>query len=353
MSSGQAQCGALAAKVHALYGKRLSQAELRQLAEMKQPADILEFLRQHPGWSRALSQAAVGSWNYVGRIEVERALREELLLEYLGLANFVPKEDRPLMACRVRAAERTAILNTLRRLKTAGKYAKGMPPAPRIVLRGKLDYEGLKSCTNYDGLLEAAKDSIYYHTLRHLRPEEEGQLPDYTLADSLLHAAYYAHQFRLVQGNYQGAQRQQLLDVLGERVDLRNALALLRLKTYFPDTPPQVCLSMLYPFNHHLSPQLLRELCAAPDGATVAAGLADTPYAQCFAGGDPVQAEAACQGRIYRRNRRQVRAGPPGVYTAIAYLELKELEMKALINVVESVKYGVPPDMGLIELVGA
>ena len=352
MSSGQARCGALAAKVHALYGKRLSQAELRQLAGMKEPADILEYLRRHPGWSRALSQAAPGSWDYVGRIEVERALREELLLEYLGLASFVPREDRPLMACRVRAAERTAILNTLRRLKT-GKYAKGMPPAPRIVLRGKLDYEGLKSCTNYDGLLEAAKDSIYYHTLRHLRPEEEGQLPDYTLADSLLHAAYYAHQFRLVQGNYQGAQRQQLLDVLGERVDLRNALALLRLKTYFPDTPAQVCLSMLYPFNHHLSPQLLRELCAAPDGAAVAAGLADTPYAQCFAGGDPVRAEAACQERIYRRNRRQVRAGPPEVYTAIAYLELKELEMKALVNVVESVKYGVPPDEGLIQMVGA
>ena len=32
----------------------------------------------------------------------------------------------------------------------------------------------------------------------------------------------------------------------------------------------------------------------------------------------------------------------PSIYTAIAYLELKELELGVLVNVIESVKYGVP-----------
>jgi len=43
---------------------------------------------------------------------------------------------------------------------------------------------------------------------------------------------------------------------------------------------------------------------------------------------------------------------PPSIYTAVAYLELKELELSVLINVIESVKYGVPYRAELADLVG-
>ncbi|MFR8955220.1 MAG: hypothetical protein ACLVH7_14150, partial [Flavonifractor plautii] len=51
-------------------------------------------------------------------------------------------------------------------------------------------------------------------------------------------------------------------------------------------------------------------------------------------------------------NKRQLTAVPPSIYTAVAYLELKELELSVLINVIESVKYGVPYRAELADLVG-
>ena len=47
-----------------------------------------------------------------------------------------------------------------------------------------------------------------------------------------------------------------------------------------------------------------------------------------------------------------VSAVPPSIYTAIAYLELKELELGVLVNVIESVKYGVPYHAEFANLVG-
>ena len=70
--------GALSAKIRALYGKRLRADDFARLAGLKNEAELLEALRQHPGWSRALSLVPPGAWSYVGRVEMEGALRDEL-----------------------------------------------------------------------------------------------------------------------------------------------------------------------------------------------------------------------------------------------------------------------------------
>ena len=352
MTGAGMKYGALSAKVHALYGKRLRTEEFARLAGMKSEAEILDALRQHPGWSKALSQCVPGGWKYVGRIEVEQALREELRLEYLSLAHYVPREDRPLMEFRVRIAERTAILNALRRLKV-GKYAKGMPPAPRIVLQGKVDYKALRECTSYDQLLSAAKGSIYYPVLLHLRPEPGGPLPDYTTAESLLRTAYFAHMFRIARERYSGTTQKVLLQAMGGQVDLLNIIHILRLKTYFPDTSQEEYLTILFPFHHRLKPELTRQLCAAPDARAVFELLRGSPYRDYFEGVEAMDAEEYYRRALYTFNKHQVLAAPPSIYTAMAYLDLKELEMMVLVNVIESVKYGVPYHAALAELVGS
>ena len=46
MIGAEMRYGALSAKVHALYGKRLRTADFARLAAMKDPAEILNDLRQ-------------------------------------------------------------------------------------------------------------------------------------------------------------------------------------------------------------------------------------------------------------------------------------------------------------------
>ena len=343
--------GALAAKVRALYGKRLRYADFERMAGMKSEAEILDYLRAHPGWSRAAGKFSPGAGAYVGRVEVEAALEEELRLEYLSLDCFVPRHDKPIMNFRVLLAERNAILNALRRLK-AGKYAKGMPPPSSIVVHGKVDYPALSACADYEGVLDACSESIYYPVLLHLRPEQGG-LPDFTVAESLLRSAYFSHMYRIVYKQYQGETQKVLLRAFGEQIDLLNIIHILRLKTYFPNTDMDTYLTVLFPFNYRLRPEFTRQLCAAPDADAVFALIRQSPYAVSFENVAVAEVEDYYRRAFYAFNRRQLITGRPCVYTAMSYLNLKESELRVLINVIESVKYGVPFDSDFAKLVGA
>ena len=55
--------GALSAKVRALYGKRLRSDDFARLAARRSEAEILDELRQHPGWSRALAFRRSCGWS--------------------------------------------------------------------------------------------------------------------------------------------------------------------------------------------------------------------------------------------------------------------------------------------------
>ena len=244
--------GALSAKVRALYGKRLRSDDFARLAARRSEAEILDELRQHPGWSRALALVPPGAWGYVGRVEVERALWEELELEYLSLAHYVPREDRELMQFLVRLAERSAILSALRDLKAGRSAGGGEGRAPAILQRSRVDAAALARCAGYDQLLAAVKGSIYYPALLHLRPRPGEALPDYTIAECLLRTAYFSHMYRIAQRQYAGAVQKVLLRSMGEQVDLLNIIRILRLKTYFPATPREDYLSILYPFHYRL-----------------------------------------------------------------------------------------------------
>jgi V/A-type H+-transporting ATPase subunit C len=344
--------GALAAKAKAMYGKRLRFADFERLAAMDSEAQVLDALRQHPGWRQAAARIRPAAGGYIGRVELEAALREQLYLDYTSLLHFVPRQDKALMAGQVLLGERDALLNTLRRLK-AGKYALPMPPVSQAVGLGKVDAKALETCTDYDGLLAAARSSIYCPVLTHLRPQQPGTLPDYTVAESLLRAVYFSHMHRLVEKNYRGQVKRLLLRAFGEQVDLLNILHILRLKTYFPDTPMDVYLVTLFPFNYRLRPEFTRSLCAAPDAAGVFDLLRQSAYAGSFENVAVGEVEDYYRRAMYAFNVRQLMGGPPCIYTPLAYLHLREMELEVLINVIESVKYQVPYHTQLARLVGA
>lgn len=343
--------GALAAKVRALYGKRLRAGDFAHLAERKSEAEILEDLRQHPGWSRALALVPAGAWGYVGRVEVERALQEELSLEYQSLTHYVPREDKPLMQFQTRAAERSAILSALRRLKS-GRGERKEPAVPQVWLHGRLDEQAAASCTSYEQLMEAARGTIYYTALRQLRPARSEELPDFTQADAALRTAYYAHLLRIVRTQYSGHTQKVLLRALGEQIDLLNIIHILRIKTYFPQLGPEEYVGLTFPFHYRLDAALLHSLCTAQGAAEVYELLRASYYREYFEEETVDAVEEYYHRAVYRFNKRQLSAVPPSIYTAIAYLELKELELGVLVNVIESVKYGVPYHAELANLVG-
>ena len=91
-------------------------------------------------------------------------------------------------------------------------------------------------------------------------------------------------------------------------------------------------------------------MCAAPDPQAVLELAEQTPYAAVFRGAAPEQLQSRYDGMLYRLSRRQLRMGKPSVYTAVAYLNLRELELRAVVSAVESVKYHQALDPALLQV---
>ena len=76
------------------------------------------------------------------------------------------------------------------------------------------------------------------------------------------------------------------------------------------------------------------------------------PYGALFRSIQPTGLEAYLYTMQYRFNRRQLRAAQPTIYTPIAYLGLKEIELRNIISIIECIRYGASPER-YITLIGA
>ncbi len=339
--------GALSSKARAMYGKRLRLADFEHMASLTDPRDVLDCLRSQPGWSETVSSLSADQ-GYVGRLELEEALDLQLSRDYESLSHFVPKEDRALVAFPVRRKELEEIMTALRSLKSGVREQGTAHPVAGM----KVDRAALHACTNYGELLAAVRESIYHPMLHRLTPAQPEALPDYAATEAILRGAYYSYLYKTIDQHYAGETKHVLLRALGEQVDLLNLIYLLRLKTYFPGEDGLS--SVLFPFGYKLKSEKMKALRSAAGPDEVFALLQDTPYAKALEGLSPTTAaiEAYYRKAFYQFNRRQLTAGEPSVYTAVACLTLKELELQALVNVIESVKYGVRYDDSFARMAG-
>ena len=307
------------------------------MAAMGSAAELSEYSRSHPAWSACAAHLTGGV--YIGRIELESALWTQFRSDYHKLLAFLPRRDEALMAFPVLLQEQRAIL-----LLPCGASRRDCPPAglPRTILRSRLDLRALAACTSFDGLIAAAGETIYAPALRRLRTARAEEFPDYAAAETLLRSAYFSHIYRVIHQNYRGETRSLLLRSFGEQIDWLN------LMTFSGSNP--------LPRRAGLSRRPLP--LQLPPAARV------HPFPLCRPGrsgrpgpasGHPLCLESfwnmgtrrpwriPTAGPFYTFNRRQLTAATPSVYTAVAFLNLKELELHALVSLIESGSSTVSP----------
>lgn len=337
--------GALSAKAKSMYGRRLRLSDFRRMAALHSEAELLDYLKSHPAWQASTAQLSGGI--YIGRVELEQALWSQLRTDYQKLLHFVPRADEPLLSFPILLREQRAILSALRRLKSGRSAPASLPPS---ITGSRLDLEALARCDRFEDLAAAAADTIYADALRQIQPREAGALPSYTAAEHLLRTVCFSHIYRTIDKLSRGQVRSSLLRTYGEQIDWIDLTALLRLKAYFPGEIDPV--SVLFPLRYKLRPEWMRALWAAPDLSAALALLRDGPYPAAAGVSDVEALEDAGRRSFCQLERRILMSGPPSVCSAVAYLCLKELELHALVSLIESVKYGVPYDISLAECFG-
>lgn len=327
---------ALAVKAKAMYGRRVHKEDLLRLTGQTTIEDVIAELRQLPAWSEAT--AALPEGELLTRARLEQALRDQLRRECLRLSAFAAREDRPILEFLLRRTELELILAALRRLH-ANLFKEVDPLSSDWQHRTQIDPEALRRCTGFAELVDAVKRSIYYRPLHRLLTEDSA-LPEYSSTEALLWSVYFRHLMELACKLYKGDVRKMMESSVGTQMDMMNILHALRLKRYFPDLDN--FLPVLVPYHYRVRPEQIHAMCAAPSLEAAMELIEATPYADVLRGAKMEELQDLYHTTLYKVSRRQLMMSKPSVYSAVAYLNLRELELQAVVTAVEASKYQLP-----------
>ncbi|MDR1157128.1 MAG: V-type ATPase subunit [Oscillospiraceae bacterium] len=326
---------AVATKVRAMYSRRLMPEDYLKIASFKRVSEVVAYLRNHPGWRGALS----GSQEETRRSPLEAALRHYLLEESLSILHYISREDRFLSNNRVLLTEMEQIMLFLRyaRAGRADEYHFDAPPF--FDRHSRIHYSMLSKAATYEDMLAAVRETNFYTPLARLPLTEEG-FPNYTTVETVMRSHYYRALLDMIGARYHGKTLAVLNESVGVEVDMINIMTLMRVRRYFSHQLGDV-LSMLIPAHYKLTPAFIREMYTAATEEDAWGLLCASPYGKFFSSHVYTHIEEYYYQFLYEFNRRALSGASPSVYTPLAYLSLRQVELKNLINVIECVRYGL------------
>lgn len=337
---------AVSAKVHALYGRRMTQEDYRQLLSKQTVSEAAAFLKNHPGYAESLS--GLGT-DVIHREDLESALRSVYVDEYRRIFSFMELGDRELLWFPIYRAEQSAILTTMHHLTSTHILDPVTTWAPVLQKQSRLDLTALQNATSFEDIAHAARDTIYGSALSRIS-SGDNPVPTQAFVDNMMQVAYYARLYRILAKNYKGETRRIVKQSLDDETDLLNLVQFLRLKKHFPPEDIQRY-SFPLPCSAKLTKSHVQALLATADYDAAFQTVLDGPFGPLFSTMDPSGLEAYLYTLQYRFSRRQLRSAKPSVYTPIAYLTLKEIELRNIISIIECIRYEVDPH-SFVTLIG-
>lgn len=338
MAEGASGSIALTAKIHAMYGKRLTAEQYRELVRKQSVAEIAAYLKQQTFYSGFLRDVNESS---VHRGQLENVLRRVIYEEYRRMMIYIPSDSRAFYDFFLVRMEIDEILSYLRYLIAGrgGEYLFSLPSY--FAEHADFDLYGLARVRSYEGLIDLLAHTPYADILRKFDPEAK-DAADTVQIDNEFEQYYYAYLLKSVDEHFDGEEKEKLRKAVAAQLDLHNLTQTVRLKRYFNASPSYIR-SLLHPFATLLPKEQLEKILEAPDANAALSLIGATRYGAYFAPGSFEYIEEAANSAIFAFNKRMLSSATSSATATVAYLNLKQLELTNLITIIESVRYGLHP----------
>ena len=304
---------AILAKIRAILGKRLTEADYAQMARKSDVGEVAALLKENPSYAIALRNV---DENAVHRGQLEGLLKKDLFYKYSALRRY-DFSGRDFYDFVITEKEIDEIIR-------------------RIIL--------LQSGENTDFVVDLPSympHTPYPAILRGLGREDirEVNVMDCEYA---LYSYYYQKLHETIRRQFGGETRNQLLDAVDTEIELLNVQNLFRLKLYFHFDEPRIR-QYLYPYSHRYRKSQIDALLAAGNFQEMYRVLApdadDKDQVPEEDGIEPYTSRL--RYRLERRMLRFTTKAPVAMYT---FLSLRRIEVQNIITVIEGVRYHMPQE---------
>lgn len=326
--------GALSSKVRVLYGKRLSNDDMNEMLKKRSVGDIASFLKETPSYFDALSGI---NEKLVHRGQLESIIRKKLFEEYIKIYNFASGTEKTFLKTILMKYEIEQILSFIRFLR-AGQPDEFIYSIPEFIIeKSGIDFAKMSKCNNFSEFLAVLASTPFYKVLLKYKSDDE---INYTDLENVLYSFYYSLLLNKMLPLFSPDIKQNLLKSIGSQIDLLNIARIIRLKEYY-NADAKMISEQLIPFYFKLNFELVHEMTEAKNVDEVYEIIKKTLYAKLFFENKFTYIEQYEYEIVLEISKAAMRSGTPSVNIPIAYFNLKEIEIKNIIAIIEGKRYNM------------
>lgn len=333
MSIWNIKYSGLDTKTKAIYGKRLRFEDYKNLKNMKTVPEIAAYLKKHPGYFDVLQGVRDDELH---RDQLEEILHNELTKEFARLMNFVQGKDKRLLYCMVIHLETDQILDFVRGL-ISHREPFSTKVLPEIKKRSEIDFDKLKKAQNLAQLIDGLQGSRYYFTLKPFLRDEQW---NYTGIEVALRSQYFQYILKEAEKLASKKDGQRIREFVGGQIDITNFTRILRCKRFFAMKPDSIVANLL-PLTYRLDKKQINAMVNALNWQDAYNMILQTCYQGLFQGHDYDMVEQYYYEYIWEMARKFLFHCQNSICVPYAYLNVKQIEIKNLVNIIEGVRYQV------------
>ena len=332
---------AVTAKARIYRGRLLSPSDYARLLDCETVGEIAAYLARTESYAPYLAALHPEGMH---RGELEGVLTVIPLLEEIPFCHYLGPGRKVLLRAWGERFDGDIIKRMLRILATGRGSLEALRSRTESVPLTLVDREKLFASRTFRDVLAALEGSPLREILADplKRAEKEGK--------NLFRAKMALDSFFLTRilsagKKLSGSEGRGVRTLFGTRADLINLYWIYRGRRFFAMSPEEA-LSITLPVRYRLSFQTLSTFAFAPDIPSLVDFLSRSVYGEAFRIRQEEEVEVsemALEHNLYRILRRTAAkifsSGTSGVHVVLAYLTLKELEVKDLFTIIEDVRY--------------
>lgn len=328
---------AITAKARAIYGKRLTTADYRELMRQRTVSDVTAYLKSNTDYAAYLSGI---DEMQVHRGQLEVLLHRSKLEKFLALSHYNFSQDTGFYAYAAMNVE-VDVLNRAMMLLNSDSPEDIINNLPTFMQSYvSFDFIRLSKIKNFADLLAVVAGTPYQAVLKPFAAEN-GKI-DLSACELELKTFYYRSVFQLIDKNYTGKTRRELHDAVMVEVELLNLAMIYRLKKFFHRTPLQIKQQLL-PFYKKLTPRMIdllleengdREFVEKMRLSSQSSKMQNTPF---------TYVEDYTKRLKFLITRKLIHFSTSAPIAFYSLMTLTQIEIDDLTTIIEGIRYGVAP----------
>ncbi len=325
----------LASKIGVMTGRMLTNNDYKELLEKRTVNDIATYLKYNTHYRTILEEV---NENLIHRGQLEKMLRIDLLEDYVKLFRFIGGNVKAFLKFAFIRHEIEDLKMALRILNTENNTMYIQDSLSFLQKYDSIDIGKLAASKDIEDFIQNLKGTVYFNILSPFIANKENInlfTIDMTL-DMYFFSLIWKQKEKLLKG-----QDKSIIDrSFGSEIDMLNILWIYRGKKFY-NISREILYSYIIPYRYKLKKEQIISMVEAKSAEDTMEAIKATRYAKVFVDINDHYYERSFSELVFNMHKRLARNKRFSIGSLMAYLHLKEIEIRNIISLIECIRYNI------------